>query len=122
MESSRRRRIGIWLIAAAVTMIVVAALSPVIARAQAGAAGTGYSALPAGPSYPAVPPPNPPVPGQDEGSSFSIPIPGGGEIQVNGPKSEPPDFPPTTETWSATQNNPNSIGGAPMGPVTPHPH
>jgi hypothetical protein len=101
----------------------MAALSPTIARAQETAPpATGYSALPAGPSYSTAAPGIPAASGQGDESSFSIPIPGGGQIEVNGPKSEPLDFPPPTETWSATQNNPNSVGGAPMGPVSPHPH
>jgi hypothetical protein len=55
----------------------------------------------------------------DDGSSFSIPIPGGGEIQVQGPQSESPPTIAPTENWATQRNTPFSVGGAPIGPVPP---
>jgi hypothetical protein len=55
----------------------------------------------------------------DDGSSFTIPIPGGGEIQVQGPQSESPQTIAPTENWATQRNTPFSVGGAPMGPVPP---
>lgn len=53
----------------------------------------------------------------DDGSSFAIPIPGGGEIQVQGPQSESPQTIAPTENWATQRNTPFSVGGTPMGPV-----
>jgi hypothetical protein len=44
--------------------------------------------------------PDPTVILQDDGSSFSIPIPGGGEIQVEGPASETTTAIAPTENWA----------------------
>jgi hypothetical protein len=56
---------------------------------------------------------------QDDGSTFAIPIPGGGEIQVEGPASETPAFIGPTENWSTQRTNPFSVGTGPLGPITP---
>ena len=61
--------------------------------------------------------PDPTVMLQDDGSSFSIPIPGGGEIQVQGPASEAPIAIPPTENWATQRNTPFSIGGGPISPI-----
>jgi hypothetical protein len=61
--------------------------------------------------------PDPTVILQDDGSSFSIPIPGGGEIQVEGPASEAPASIAPTENWATQRNTPFSIGGGPISPV-----
>jgi hypothetical protein len=53
----------------------------------------------------------------DDGSSFAIPIPGGGEIQVQGPQSDSPHTIAPTENWATQRNTPFSVGGTPMGPV-----
>lgn len=57
----------------------------------------------------------------EDGSSFSIPIPGGGEIQVQGPESEAPQTIAPTEQWSVQRNTPFSVGGTPMGPAPAKP-
>ena len=61
--------------------------------------------------------PDPTVMLEDDGSSFSIPIPGGGEIQVQGPASEAPIAIAPTENWATQRNTPFSIGGAPISPI-----
>ncbi len=61
--------------------------------------------------------PSNPVPGiSSDGSSFAIPIPGGGGVQVNGPASEPlpPQLP--LENWATLRTNPYTVGGTPIGP------
>ena len=73
---------------------------------------------------PGAPPPPEQIPDptamlQDDGSSFAIPIPGGGEIQVEGPASETHAAIPPTENWATQRNTPFSIGGGPISPVPP---
>ena len=63
--------------------------------------------------------PDPTVILQDDGSSFSIPIPGGGEIQVEGPASETTTVIAPTENWATQRNSPFSVGGSPISPVPP---
>ena len=58
---------------------------------------------------------------QDDGSVVAVPIPGGGEVQVEGPPSEPPMHRSPIENWATQRNNPFSVGGAPIGPVPPQP-
>ena len=54
-------------------------------------------------------------PGGD-GSSVTVPIPGGGEVSADGPALDPQNTPPPTETWTTQGQTPNSVGGAPTGP------
>jgi len=56
---------------------------------------------------------------QDDGSTFAIPIPGGGDIQVEGPASETPARIGPIENWATQRNNPFSVGTAPLGPIPP---
>ena len=56
---------------------------------------------------------------QDDGSTFAIPIPGGGDIQVQGPASETPARIGPLENWATQRNNPFSVGTAPSGPIPP---
>lgn len=56
---------------------------------------------------------------QDDGSIVSVPIPGGGEIQVDGPASEAPAGIGPIENWSTQRTNPSSVGTGPLGPVRP---
>lgn len=56
---------------------------------------------------------------QDDGSSVSVPIPGGGEIHVDGPASEAPAGIGPIENWSTQRTNPSSVGTGPLGPVPP---
>jgi len=55
----------------------------------------------------------------NDGSSFAIPIPGGGEIQVQGPASEIPAIRSPLENWATQRNNPFSVGTGPLGPIPP---
>ena len=55
----------------------------------------------------------------DDESSFAIPLPGGGEIQVNGPASETPATIGPIEHWATQRNNPFSVGTGPLGPIAP---
>lgn len=54
---------------------------------------------------------------QDDGSTFAIPIPGGGDIQVQGPASETHATIGPIENWATQRNNPFSVGTAPLGPI-----
>jgi hypothetical protein len=54
---------------------------------------------------------------EDDGSSFAIPIPGGGEVQVQGPASEASTTRSPIENWATQRNNPSSVGTGPLGPV-----
>lgn len=54
---------------------------------------------------------------EEDGSTFSVPIPGGGEIQVQGPESEPAQTISPIENWAVQRNTPFSVGGAPIGPA-----
>ncbi len=56
---------------------------------------------------------------QDDGSTVAVPIPGGGEIQVDGPASEAPAGLGPIENWSTQRTNPSSVGTGPLGPITP---
>ena len=56
---------------------------------------------------------------QDDGSTFAIPIPGGGDLQVQGPASETPARLGPIENWAVQRNNPFSVGGGPLGPIPP---
>ena len=73
------------------------------------------------PGTPAAPQqiPDPTVILQDDGSSFSIPIPGGGEIQVEGPASETATAIAPTENWATQRISPFAVGGSPISPVPP---
>jgi hypothetical protein len=54
---------------------------------------------------------------EDDGSSFTIPVPGGGDVQVQGPASESPATRSPIENWATQRNNPSSVGTGPIGPV-----
>jgi hypothetical protein len=56
---------------------------------------------------------------QDDGSTVAVPIPGGGDIQVEGPASEIPSPRSPIENWATQRNNPFSVGTGPLGPVPP---
>ena len=58
---------------------------------------------------------------QDDGSVVAVPIPGGGEVQVEGPQSEPPTHRSPIENWATLRNNPFSVGTGPIGPVPAQP-
>jgi hypothetical protein len=53
----------------------------------------------------------------DPGTSAAVPIPGGGDVQAQGPDNAAAgqQIPPT-ETWGATRIDPNGSGTAPIGP------
>ncbi|MHB8381927.1 MAG: hypothetical protein ACYDC3_06250 [Candidatus Binataceae bacterium] len=54
-------------------------------------------------------------PGGD-GSSVTVPIPGGGSVTADGPAPEATATQTSNELWSTQMQNPNSIGGVPIGP------
>lgn len=54
---------------------------------------------------------------QDDRSTFTIPIPGGGDIQVHGPESETPTTISPIENWATQRTNPFSVGTSPLGPI-----
>jgi hypothetical protein len=77
-----------------------------------------------------APPGTPPAPQQlpdpttilqDDGSIVAVPIPGGGEVAVEGPASEPPVHRSPIENWATQRNNPFSVGTGPIGPVPAQP-
>ena len=64
-----------------------------------------------------------PMPDSDpggDGSVVTVPIPGGGNVIVEGPDRSTEAWHSPIETWSATQIVPNSITG--NGPLGPGPH
>jgi hypothetical protein len=63
--------------------------------------------------------PDPTATLQDDGSTVAVPIPGGGEIQVDGPVSEAPVIISPNENWSTQRTNPFSVGTGPVGPIPP---
>ena len=56
---------------------------------------------------------------QDDGSVVVVPIPGGGEILVEGPASESAASMGPLEHWATLRNNPFSVGTGPIGPIAP---
>ncbi len=53
----------------------------------------------------------------DPGTSASVPIPGGGAVQAQGPDGVAPSQQlPPTENWGTSQIDPNGSGTTPMGP------
>jgi hypothetical protein len=63
--------------------------------------------------------PDPTATLQDDGSTIAVPIPGGGEVQVDGPASEAPAGIGPIENWSTQRTNPFSVGTGPLGPIPP---
>ena len=101
---------------AAAVVITLSMLTP-LARAQ-----DVTVPMPGGYTAPGTPPapeqiPDPTTTLQDDGSSFAIPIPGGGDIQVQGPASEVPATRSPLENWATQRNNPFSVGTGPIGPI-----
>ena len=58
---------------------------------------------------------------QDDGSTITIPIPGGGDLQVQGPASEVRPIRSPLENWATQRNNPFSVGTSPLGPIPAQP-
>src|SRR5216684_829033 len=80
--------------------------------------------MPGGYVAPGTPPapdqiPDPTIILDNDGSSFAVPIPGGGDIQVQGPTSEVPAIRSPIENWATQRNNPFSVGAGPIGPMPP---
>jgi len=62
-----------------------------------------------------VPMPNPDA-GSD-GTVVTVPIPGGGSVQVEGPSVEPETAPISPiDTWGAHAQTPNTVDPSPLGP------
>jgi hypothetical protein len=55
-----------------------------------------------------------PDPG-DSGQSMRVPIPGGGDVSVDGPDSDQQESPPS-QNWSTDSQQPNSVGGGAADP------
>ena len=51
----------------------------------------------------------------DDGQSVSVPIPGGGEVTADGPASDQQQS-PLYQNWSTDTQQPNPVGGVPIGP------
>lgn len=116
-ETLRVRR---WFVTVGLLVAVVSATAsaPLFAQdVNLPIPGADYPGAAAGPERPPLPDPGAIL--EQDGSSFSIPIPGGGEIQVQGPQSETPHTIPPIENWATRRNTPFSPGGTPMGPA-PH--
>jgi hypothetical protein len=107
------------LTATATILLLVSA--PPLALAQetvAGVPDTSYQA-----STVASPPVEPAVPFPDtdpggDGSTVTVPIPGGGSVTVEGPAT-PAESPPISpiENWALITQTPNSVTGTtPLGP------
>ena len=78
--------------------------------------GQDYSNPRAGGPYTSEPLPSVVSPTESDPSAFAVPIPGGGDISVQGPASEDATHLPPTENWSTRQITPHSPGGGPIGP------
>jgi len=76
-----------------------------------------YAAPDAAPALEPIPDPTALL--QDDGSTVAVPVPGGGEIQVEGPVSEAPAGVGPIENWSTQRTNPFSVGTGPIGPIPP---
>lgn len=101
-----------------VMAIMTSAAIAVQAHAQEYPPGSPYYAPG---TQPSEPPPDPFAILEEDGSKFSIPLPGGGDIQVQGPQSEPPRTMSPIEKWSVQRNTPFSVGAAPIGPAPTQP-
>jgi hypothetical protein len=62
-------------------------------------------------------PPDPMSAVDDPGDTATVAIPGGGQVQAQGPgpADSGPQIPPT-ETWSGSRIDPNGSGTTPVGP------
>lgn len=112
---------GVKIVRAALAgLVTIAASIPMAAQlaAQDVGATSPYSASGV---QSAQPLPDPAAILEEDGSTFSIPIPGGGEIQVQGPQSEPPHQMSPIENWAVRHNTPFSPGGTPIGPAQTQP-
>jgi hypothetical protein len=105
----------------AIATTLLLGLAPLISLAQetvAGVPDTSYEA-----STVASPPVEPVVPFPDtdpggDGSTVTVPIPGGGSVTVEGPAT-PAESPPISpiENWALITQTPNSVTGTtPLGP------
>lgn len=122
MKNSRRHidRSGIGLFVLALSIVFASAIfAPLAALAQDIVAPTPGSYAPPDAAPPPEPIPEASVPRQDDGSMVSVPIPGGGEILVEGPASEKPASIGPLEHWASLRNNPFSVGTGPIGPIAP---
>ena len=105
---------------ASVTILLLVS-APLLALAQetvAGVPDTSYET-----STVASPPVEPEVPFPDtdpggDGSTVTVPIPGGGSVTVEGPATPGENAPLSPiETWAESTQTPNSVTGTgPLGP------
>ena len=108
-------RLNAGLLSAAIAFAAMLTLCAPVARAQGPMPDSGYGS--GADSYRT--PLDLQMPAPDDGSiprSVTIPIPGGGSVQVDGPDA-PADNPPSAlSQWGMQQQNPNSSGTGPLGP------
>jgi hypothetical protein len=81
------------------------------------AAGAGPTALDNSAASAQSQPPDPIGAVDDPGDAATVAVPGGGEVQAQGPSGPPsgPEIPPN-ETWGASRIDPNGAGTTPLGP------
>jgi hypothetical protein len=121
IAGARAKLFSMKTLAATATMLLLVS-APVLALAQETAAGvpdTSYEASGAAsaPAEPEVPFPDTDPAG--DGSTVTVPIPGGGSVTVEGPATpdENPPFSSPIETWADRTQTPNSVTGTtPLGP------
>ena len=116
---ARAKLSSMKMLAASATILLLVS-APLLALAQemvAGVPDTSYEASTvASPSAePVVPLPDTDLGG--DGSTVTVPIPGGGSVTVEGPGT-PENFPLSPiETWGLSTQTPNSVTGTgPLGP------
>jgi len=99
--------------AAALTVMLTFSISATSARAQDYSSPNSDSAYQNDNSVP-----NTDMSGSnssDDGQSVSVPIPGGGEVTADGPASDQQQS-PLYQNWSTDTQQPNPVGGVPIGP------
>jgi hypothetical protein len=106
-----------YLLAASILVALSMPMSSALAQDVTIPIPGEYAAPDAAPAPEQVP--NPTAILQDYCSTVSVPIPGGGEIQVEGPASEAPAGIGPIENWSTQRTNPSSVGTGPLGPIPP---
>ncbi|HEY6418469.1 MAG TPA: hypothetical protein VIX59_05640 [Candidatus Binataceae bacterium] len=100
--------------------LLATAIAPRFAHAQGSAMpDSGYGSTAAGSAY-ASPDAMPTVAAGDEGdtsNSFAIPIPGGGDVTVEGPDAPVRNPLPPIGGWGSQKQTPNMPGTGPMDPT-----
>jgi hypothetical protein len=119
IAQARAKLSSMKMLAATATILLLVS-APLLALAQemvAGVPDTSYEASTVASlsAEPAVPLPDT-NPGGD-GSTVTVPIPGGGSVTVEGPATPNENPRSPIETWAASTQTPNSVSGtSPLGP------